>query len=38
MKLRLPYVYQQVGAFLGVMAFFGALGGALWAAAKGGLR
>ena len=35
---RLPYVYEQALAFLGVLAFFGALGGALWAAARGGLR
>lgn len=35
---RLPYAYEQALAFLGLLAFFGALGGALWAAAKGGLR
>jgi hypothetical protein len=35
---RLPYVYEQAAAFLGVLAIFGALFGALYAAAKGGLR
>lgn len=35
---RMPYVIEQVLCFLSVLAFFGALGGALWAAIKGGLR
>jgi hypothetical protein len=35
---RLPYVYEQALCFLGVLAIFGALFGALYAAAKGWLR
>jgi hypothetical protein len=37
-RRKLQYAHQQALAFLGVCAIFGAMGGAIWSAARGGLR